>query len=100
VKRNFCSLIAFSGLDGAGKSTQINLLIERLRQRGHEPIYLWTRGGYTPILEFFKTLLRRLPGRTVPPLGNNPQRTRAFRRGWVRRLWLTLALLDLIWLIL
>lgn len=90
-------LVTFSGLDGAGKSTQIELLIERLRQRGREPAYLWTRGGYTPLLEFLKKLLRRLPGRAVPPSGNNPQRARAFRRRWVRRLWLTLAQLDLLW---
>jgi thymidylate kinase len=91
-------LITFSGLDGAGKSTQIALLMKRLHRDGREPRYVWTRGGYTPLLERLKGLLRRLPGRIVPPSGHNPQRTQAFRRGWVRRLWLALALLDLVWL--
>jgi len=90
-------LIAFSGLDGAGKSTQIELLMDRLRREGLKPICVWTRGGYTPLFEGLKALLRRLPGRTVPPAGNNPQRARAFGKGWVRRLWLVLALLDLAW---
>lgn len=91
-------LITFSGIDGSGKSTQIELLIEYLHRQGQEPIYVWTRGGYTPLFESLKALLRRLPGRAVPPLGKNPQRERAFSRGWVRRLWLILALLDLLWL--
>jgi dTMP kinase len=91
------ALITFSGLDGAGKSTQIDLLMDHLRQQGRRPRYLWTRGGYTPGFERLKAWGRRTPGRAVPPSGHTPQRTRAFSRGWVRRLWLTLALLDLLW---
>jgi len=90
-------LITFSGLDGAGKSTQIDLLMDRLRAGGHDPVYLWTRGGYTALFERLKSLLRRLPGRAMPPAGPNPARAQAFRKGWVRRAWLVLALLELIW---
>lgn len=90
-------VVTFSGIDGAGKSTQIELLMDYLRQEGRRPIYLWTRGGYTPFFERLKAYLRRLPGRAVPPSGHNPGRTQAFRKGWVRRLWLVLALLDLLW---
>jgi len=90
-------LITFSGLDSSGKSTQIQLLMDRLRQGGRRPIYIWSRGGYTPLLERSKSLLRRLPGRVIPPPGKNPQRVRALGKGGVRRLWLLLALLDLLW---
>ena len=90
------ALIVFSGLDGAGKSTQIELLIGWMRAEGHSPRYLWTRGGYTPRLEALKALLRRLRGRAVPPPGHSPQRSEAFRRPWLRRLWLSLALADLL----
>ena len=89
-------IITFSGIDGAGKSTQIELLMARLREQGRRPISVWTRGGYTPLFEKLKTVWRRLAGRAVPPSGNNPQRTQALNKGWVRRLWLVLALLDLI----
>ena len=92
-------LIAFSGVDGAGKSTQIKLLVEQLKDAGHQPRYLWSRGGYTPGFNMLKTVLRRLSReRLVPTSGPSAQRTEAFRQPWKRRLWLSLALLDLLWL--
>lgn len=92
------SLIAFSGLDGAGKSTQINLLIERLRAAGHQPVYLWTRGGYTNNFNALKSLLRRVSRqKALPPSGHSDQRDQAFAKGRVRKVWLWLAILDLIW---
>ena len=91
------SLITFGGLDGAGKSTQIALLTDYLVQGGREPVYIWTRGGYTSVLQGLKTLSRRFLSRRLPPSGNSPQRSYAFSQGWVRRLWLSLALLDLLW---
>lgn len=91
-------LIAFSGLDGAGKSTQINLLLADLRARGQRPVYCWSRGGYTPLFGTLKGFLRRLArGRIVPPTGPSERRSQALDRPGVRRLWLTLALLDLLW---
>jgi dTMP kinase len=91
-------LIVFSGMDGAGKSTQIERLLGRLKAAGKQPLALWTRGGYTPNFNTLKALIRNLSrSQVVPPSGANPQRTQAFTRPTVRRLWLTLALLDLIW---
>lgn len=89
-------LITFSGIDGAGKSTQIALVMEHLHGKGERPVYLWTRGGYTPLFEGLKAILRRLAGRAVPPPGNNPRRAQALGRRRVRRLWLALAILDLL----
>lgn len=90
-------LIVFSGLDGAGKSTQIERLMQTLQAQGGNPIYLWTRGGYTPLFNLLKYGLRRASGgRVVPPSGRNEQRARALRQPWKRRLWLLLALVDLL----
>ena len=91
------SLITFGGLDGAGKSTQIALLTDYLVKSGRKPVYIWTRGGYTAGLQGLKTLSRRFLQRKLPPSGTSPQRSQAFSKWWVRRLWLSLALLDLLW---
>ena len=90
-------LIVFSGIDGAGKTTQIERLLAQLRDEGRAPVYLWSRGGYTPLFNALKSLLRRLSGkRLVPESGRSPQRKRSLSRPVVRKVWLTLALLDLI----
>lgn len=91
------ALITFSGLDGAGKSTQIALLTDYLIKGGRKPAYIWSRGGYTAVLQGIKTLSRRFFSGRLPPSGRSPQRSEALSKGWVRRLWLSLALLDLLW---
>ena len=91
-------LVAFSGLDGAGKSTQIELLMEDLRQSGGRPRCLWTRGGYTPLLQSAKGLMRRAAGRSLPPPGRSEAHSQAFSRNRTRRLWLILAMLELLWI--
>jgi thymidylate kinase len=89
-------LVVFSGLDCAGKSTQIGLLMDFLRDQGAAPVHLWTRGGYTPGFNALKNLARRLFRRRVVPVqGAGEARARAFRRPRVRRLWLALAIVDL-----
>lgn len=89
-------LIVFSGLDGAGKSTQIELLLTALNAQGETPVYLWVRGGYTPLFNAAKSIVRRFSGgRVVPPSGRSEARDKALRQPWKRRLWLLLALFDM-----
>ncbi|WP_209332783.1 dTMP kinase [Lunatimonas salinarum] len=91
-------MIAFSGLDGAGKSTQIELLNDHLTKSGREVTIFWSRGGYTPGIEWMKTVLRKLKPSEIPKeRGHTEQRERAFEDTKVRKVWLNLALLDLIW---
>lgn len=91
-------LVAFSGLDGAGKSTQIALLAAHLRSQGQDPVVIWTRGGYTPLFSALKKLLRRLSGeRMVPQAGPSQQRSQTMAQPAILRLWLSLAMLDMMW---
>lgn len=51
-------MIAFSGIDCSGKSTQIEIVVKYLEKVGKKPRVIWSRGGYTPWIEAFKTMIR------------------------------------------
>ena len=88
-------LVAFSGVDGSGKSTQIERLEAELAARGQAFHRVWARGGYTPGFNVLKGLMRRGAGKRVPSAGPSEARDRALGRPWVRRVWLWLAIADL-----
>jgi len=88
-------LITFSGIDGAGKSTQAKLLIKNLENRGYCAIYLWSRGGYTSFFEELKILLRKVLPNSVPSSGHSKKRGFLFKKKFIRKLWLSIALADL-----
>ena len=52
-------MISFSGIDCSGKSTQINLLCEQFKEQGKKVEVVWSRGGYTPGIQFLKKLMNR-----------------------------------------
>lgn len=48
--------ITFEGIDGAGKSTQIDAVVQRLRDQGHDPVVTREPGG-TPLGEALRELI-------------------------------------------
>ena len=52
--------LAFEGVEGSGKSTQVQLLGERLRKAGHDPLLVREPGG-TPFAEQVRNLLLHEP---------------------------------------
>jgi thymidylate kinase len=88
--------IVFSGTDGSGKSTQIRLLKFFLNKQNFKVRILWARGGYTPIFSFLKKFLRMLLNNKMPMPGNNPSRRNLFKKGYVSKIWLNIAILDLL----
>lgn len=90
-------LVSVSGIDGGGKSTQIELLMRALSAGGFNPRYLWARGGYTPLFNRLKSFLRTAAPKKglVPASGHSLKRDQMFTRPIVRKLWITMAILDL-----
>jgi thymidylate kinase len=90
------TFIVFSGLDCSGKSTQIELLKNSLTEKGQKTIVFWSRGGYTPGFQKLKDIIRKFSGKKLPKPGHTPQRDKALSNPFIRKVWLTIAMLDLI----
>lgn len=88
-------IIVFSGTDGAGKSTQINMLRQALIERGTNSVYLWSRGGYTPLFSIIKKTARFILRKQLPKPGNSSKRDKILKNGKVSKIWLFIATIDL-----
>ena len=89
--------IVFSGIDSAGKSTQIELIKVEYFKLKQKCFVFWSRGGYTPGFQKFKNLLRIFLGNKLAKPGNTPQRRKVLSNSFFRKLWLIIAILDLIY---
>ena len=88
--------IAFSGLDCSGKSTQIEFLRKTLIEKNKKVLVFWSRGGYTPGFQKLKDILRFIFGKKLPKSGKSQKRDKAFSNPFFRKIWITIAILDLI----
>ena len=50
--------VVFSGIDGCGKSTQINLLVSHFQAQNVKHKVIWVRPGSTPFILFIKSAAR------------------------------------------
>jgi thymidylate kinase len=89
-------IIVFSGIDSAGKSTQIDILKKEFISKKTRYKIIWSRGGYTSLFEFMKKLVRLFFGKKLPKPGRNTERQEMFNKKSVSKLWYVLAMLDLI----
>lgn len=89
-------IISFSGIDSCGKSTQIKLIENYFKEKNMRYKNIWSRGGYTNWFEFLKQVARKLPFNKLPPPGVNEKRTKMFENNRFQKVWLYIALLDLI----
>ncbi len=88
------SLIAFSGVDCAGKSTQIGKLSEALTARGHRVQVRWFRPGYSKELDGLRRLARRLRPGSLPSAKETTAREEIFNKPGVSGAWQAAALGD------
>jgi len=88
-------IIVFSGTDGSGKSTQIDLLASYIKDNQYRVKVVWARGGYTPFFSFIKKILRILLAKRIPKAGFSSSRTEILKRKSVSSAWMVIAILDL-----
>lgn len=92
------ALICFTGIDGSGKTTQAQLLVDELRRQGKDAVYLWNRGGRgvndllialgRSLLRVSSKKLKTLDSRNEPYYHNYQQRkSKMFRFPIIRSLW-------------
>ena len=90
------TLITFSGVDCAGKSTQLDLLESRFRGEGRAVRTLWFRPGYSDELDGLRALVRRVRPGALPRADGAAaeRRKQVFEKPGVRRSWVAMALVD------
>ena len=89
-------LITFSGIDSSGKTTQINNVVDYYSNNGNKIKVIWSRGGYTPLFNSLKYVLRRIMPNSIPKPGESNHRDKTLNKKWVRLIWLEIALFDMI----
>lgn len=89
-------LIIISGIDGSGKSINIDIVKEYFLTRKFRIISIWTRGGYSPGFSFIKTIFRIIFGKKILPSGYSKKRKKILKINFFSKLWINLAIIDLI----
>lgn len=89
-------LVSISGIDNAGKTTQIENLLAYFKEKNTKAVRIWSRGGYTPLYTWLKTMVRRFLRGKLPEPGKSPQREKLLQTGNISKIWLLLAISDLI----
>ena len=90
-------IFAFSGLDGSGKSTQMNLIIDKLEEKDYPLKYRYIRFGSTKRVEKIKNILQK---ENQSDLNFNENQidsdNEEKKNSFFRRIYLLFAYLDLI----
>lgn len=86
-------VISFSGIDGAGKTTQINNLVEYCNSNNKKCLKKWSKARGTPGVEFIKSLVRR--DKKMNQVEKLQHREEVFQTGWKKNALLIASLIDL-----
>ena len=90
------TLITFSGVDCAGKTTQLELLKARLESEGVSVRSLWFRPGYSREMDGLRSAVRKVRPGVLPRAEgvDAGRRNEVFQKPTVRRAWVAMALFD------
>ena len=88
-------IVSFSGIDGSGKTTQINNLISWCQANNVRYIKKWSKARGTPGIEFIKNIVRR--DKNLPQVEKLGYREHIFNSGWKKSILYCLSMIDLCW---
>lgn len=90
-------MVSFSGIDSAGKTTQINLLCKELDKRGLKYKKKWSKARGTPGVEFVKSFFRKGNQEQQNDVEKVAARREVYKSPRKQKLLYTASLLDLCW---
>lgn len=88
-------IVSFSGIDSAGKTTQIEMLLQYCDEKNIRAKRLWGKARGTPGVEFLKNLVRR--DRKMTQEEKLEYREEVYKSSKKKYLLLIVSLLDLLW---
>lgn len=88
-------IISFSGIDGSGKGTQIELFEKYLKKNNIRFKTIWARGSWTPGVELVKRIVRQ--DRDLSEEQKDEYRKEARTNPKKQRIILILSIIDLLW---
>lgn len=86
-------VISFSGIDGSGKTTQINLLTDYCDKNGIKYIKRWSKARGTPGILFLKQITRR--DKKMNQREKLIHREMVYNSGFKKKILYTLSMIDL-----
>ena len=89
-------IIVFSGTDGAGKSTQIMILKDKLEKKCFRVKHIWARGGYTPLFMLIKNFIRKLFAQNHISKEATKVRDELIKKRLISKIWLSVAIFDML----
>ena len=88
-------MLSFSGIDCAGKTTQIELLEKYYINHGMKVKRVWARGRCTPGVVFIKDIVRK--DKNLDEQGKKEYREKIHKNSKKRKMLLIASILDLYW---
>lgn len=88
-------IISFSGIDSAGKTTQIQMLLEACKEKGIHTKQVWSKARGTPGVLWLKELVRK--DKHMDSQGKTEYRNEVFKNPKKQRLLYIASMLDLCW---
>jgi len=90
-------VISFSGIDGCGKSSQIEIITDRWDTKRVKYKVIWARPGSTPGLLLAKKIYRTV-FRSAPKVGRSEKRTNMLKSSNIGKLWLYLSMMEIVFI--